>query len=423
MMQRNVEMYRVSESEKNYLRELAKKQLEYARLPVMDARKQTWVNLNTGKHAVPPVVIETVTFEQDFMPAKLLKCSGQFARKVEYQLLKNLREYEILNDDKVVPDFYEIPYQVDIDRFGVLIEEEHAMDSSGRNIGYVYHTPIQNLEEDFSKLRKPKIKVDWETTKQESQAVEEILGDIMPIRYRGEPPMIALTWDVIRLFGMENFMIAMYEEPELIHKLMNYLMENQIAVMEFYEKQEILTLNTGNQHPGVSSYGFLDMESDINKGKCRLKDIWLWAEAEETSAISPEMFREFCLPYIARAAEKVGRIYYGCCEPLHNHWKMIEKAIPNIKKVSVSPWSDQEKLGDMLRGTNIVFSRKPLANYLGVGVDFDEEGWRTHIKDTLKAARGCQCEIIMRDIYQVPNLETAARAIAIAREEANRYFG
>ncbi|MBI2505709.1 MAG: hypothetical protein HYW07_21050, partial [Candidatus Latescibacteria bacterium] len=57
-------------NERLYLRELARKQAEYAALPVMAERKQMWYDLNDGKPEVrPPVVIETGTFDRDFMPA------------------------------------------------------------------------------------------------------------------------------------------------------------------------------------------------------------------------------------------------------------------------------------------------------------------------------------------------------------------
>jgi hypothetical protein len=80
-------------------------------------------------------------------------------------------------------------------------------------------------------------------------------------------------------------------------------------------------------------------------------------------------------------------------------------------------------MGELLRGTGVVFSRKPRANYLGVAKSLDEEAWRAHIDETFSAAQGNPCEVIMRDIYQVPSLETVRRAVVIAREEAWKYYG
>lgn len=51
--------------ERVYLRDLAKKQAEYAALPIMRKRRQMWLDLNDEKPgAEPPVVIETRTFDR-----------------------------------------------------------------------------------------------------------------------------------------------------------------------------------------------------------------------------------------------------------------------------------------------------------------------------------------------------------------------
>lgn len=71
----------------------------------------------------------------------------------------------------------------------------------------------------------------------------------------------------------------------------------------------------------------------------------------------------------------------------------------------------------------MVFSRKPYANYLGVESRLDEEAWTKHIKETLDAAKGCQCEFIMRDVYRVRDLEDVRRAVEIVREQAEESAG
>ncbi len=67
--------WNLPEDERSYLRELAKRQAEIAHLPIMEKRKQMWFAVNdslTG--ARPPVVIETWTFDRDFLPVHLLQC-------------------------------------------------------------------------------------------------------------------------------------------------------------------------------------------------------------------------------------------------------------------------------------------------------------------------------------------------------------
>ena len=60
------------------------------------------------------------------------------------------------------------------------------------------------------------------------------------------------------------------------------------------------------------------------------------------------MFEEFFLPYIAEVTRPFGLTYYGCCEAVHDRFDRIQKAIPNLRAVSVSGWSDLFRMGELL---------------------------------------------------------------------------
>ena len=70
------------------------------------------------------------------------------------------------------------------------------------------------------------------------------------------------------------------------------------------------------------------------------------------------MYKEFVLPYLARLSERFGLIYYGCCERVDDRLEMIVEAIPNLRSVSVSGWSNLAKTAAIL-GRKYVYSRKP----------------------------------------------------------------
>jgi len=79
------------DNERTYLRRLAAEQAEIAALPLMNARRQMWYDLNDSKAgARPPVVIETWTFDRDFMPESVFRCETEVGRGIERQLLRNL---------------------------------------------------------------------------------------------------------------------------------------------------------------------------------------------------------------------------------------------------------------------------------------------------------------------------------------------
>ena len=79
-------------------------------------------------------------------------------------------------------------------------------------------------------------------------------------------------------------------------------------------------------------------------------------------------------------------------------------------------------VGEALRGTDIVFSRKPNPNFLGVDETLDEEAWSTHIRTTLEATRGVSVEFIIRDVYTVHgDLTKPRRAVELARRQIEQH--
>jgi hypothetical protein len=110
-----------------------------------------------------------------------------------------------------------------------------------------------------------------------------------------------------------------------------------------------------------------------------------------------------------------GLMYYGCCEPVHAIWEHGLASLPHLRKVSISPWCDEQAMGERLRKAPVIYSRKPRPNYVGVGT-LDEPAFTEHIAQTLRAAKGCHLEIIFRDIYTFDGDPTKpGRAVKIAR--------
>ncbi len=124
-----------------------------------------WYDLNDGRPgARPPVVVETWTFDRDFMPESVFRCASEVGRSIERQLLRNTRNHELIDDDKVMPDTFEIGWFVDIDEIGVQIASESIEDRQGITTGYRFLHPIKNLKEDFGLLKPAVCRVDRERT-------------------------------------------------------------------------------------------------------------------------------------------------------------------------------------------------------------------------------------------------------------------
>ncbi len=417
--------WELPESDRQYLRGLAARQAEYAALPLMAERRQMWYDHNEGKPDAPtPVVIETWTFDRDFMPPGVLRCASDAGRGIEWQLLRNLRQHELIDDDHVMPETFDIGWQLSIDFFGGLhIATESVKDADGVATGYHFLHPITDLERGFELLNAPVCEVDRAATEDYRAFVSDVLGDLLPVRLTCGPlGNRGLTQHVVRLMGMEAFFTAMYDQPEAMHRLMGTLRDSVLAVMRWGEAEGLYIVNNGNDESFGSSYNFTHElpQPDYAGGPARLADLWGSAESQETVGVSPALFHEFCFPYYRDVVEPLGLLYYGCCEPAHPFWEDLRQ-LPQLKKISISPWCDQRFMGEALAGTGIVFSRKPDPNFLSVDRRLNEEAWAAHIRETVEAARGVPLEIIIRDVYTVHGeIENARKAVAIARREAGR---
>ena len=415
-------------NERIYLRILAQKQAEYAALPVMAERKKMWYELNDAHPgARPPVIIETWTFDRDFMPESIFHCHSQVGRSIESQLLRNIRNHELIDDDKVMPDSFDIGWFVDYDEFGVKIPTEHIEDAQGVKTGYRYLHPIKDLERDLELLKPSTYRVDRQMTYDWQAYLTELLGDYLPVVVRtGIFGSTMLTNRVVELMGMAAFFTAMVDQPDAVHHLMAYLRDNALNMMHWAEAEGLLRLNNANQDSFGSSYNFTTCLPGAHYGnngkRARLCDMWGSTNSQETVGVSPRMYREFCLPYYSDVCKPMGLLYYGCCEPAHPFWNEISQ-LPHLKKVSISRWCDQTYMGDALRGSEIVFSRKPDPNFLSVDDRLDEQAWTAHIQDTLSATRGVFVEFIIRDVYTVHgNLNNARSAVQLARRAIDRRY-
>jgi hypothetical protein len=413
-----------SENERFYLRDLAKKQLEIATLPIMQERRKQWLAHNSLKGDRPMISMEYRAFSE-LMPEPV--CSSDEAVTIEMQLLRNILNHKLVDDDKVIPAKFVVPWQIRHELFGLDIECHVAQDSLGRGIGHVFDHPIHDLKEDFHKLGRSRIKLDRERTMAEKAFAEDILGDILPVKVEEH----SLQWfttptaKVIYLMGMEQFLFAMMDYPDEIRDLFRRMESDFKDYFRFLEDENLLSLNNGNHYAGAGSYGFTDelpTPACKQSGKITTKDLWGNMNSQETVGISPEMFKEFVFPIYHRLAEEFGLVYYGCCEPVHDIWDDCIANLPNLRKVSISAWCNEEFMGERLKEGTVIYSRKPRANYLSFS-HFDEKAFAAHITKTLQAAKGCKLEILFRDIMTVGgDAERPGKAIKIVRNLIDQYW-
>ena len=80
-----------------------------------------------------------------------------------------------------------------------------------------------------------------------------------------------------------------------------------------------------------------------------------------------------------------GAIYYGCCDRLDDRLNVIEK-LPQVRKISCSPWSDRERFAANLDRKRYVMSNKPSPAFLATP-SLEEDAIRADLRRTIRAAR------------------------------------
>jgi len=138
---------------------------------------------------------------------------------------------------------------------------------------------------------------------------------------------------------------------------------------------------------------------------------------DQNTLMSPRQYEEFIFPYQRAVIEKFGLCYYGCCEPVHSRWEVLKK-IPNLRSVSVSPWCDEDFMAEAM-GRNYVYSRKPNPTLISTK-KFDEDAIREDLRKTVRTAKNCNVEIVMKDVHTLAGEPwRMARWVQLAREVIN----
>ncbi len=264
--------------------------------------------------------------------------------------------------------------------------------------------------------------VEVEKTHHLLEIAQEIFTDLLTVRVKGQFFWsLGMTWTLVNLRGLEQIMYDVYDHPQELHRLMAFLRDGHLEKLDFLEQNGFLTLNNDNTYVGSGGSGYTDElpAPDFDGVHVRTQDMWGFAESQETIGLSPQAFAEFVFPYQYPLLERFGLNCYGCCEPLDKRWEVV-KNFPRLRRISVSPWADREKIAQHLEDKYIL-SLKPHPAYLALP-HLDEEFLRQVIRYDLEVTRGCVVEIIMKDNHTLGgNPANATRFCEITHQEIERF--
>jgi hypothetical protein len=405
-------------SDREILRRLAERVRTIADSPRMEELRTLWTRHNRLDSQRPMVLIETCGVREELPYLIGRDCQSDFARGIEGFLRSQLYQAETVKDDTVIEPYFPAGWSVGMSDYGVSMEQ-HRSDGGEDGLGsYVWDPPLSNLGDDFGKLKKRTFSVDRETTRANNEAVDSVIGDILPVKMRGVPWWtMGMTMTAIHLVGLQNLMLYMYDDPEGLHRLMNFLMQDHMALLDWMEAEDLVNLNNRADYIGSGSQGHSDEIGYPEPERVKIGDLWGLSESQETVGVSPELFDEFVFKYQQPVIERFGLCYYGCCEPVHTRWHVIRR-IQNLRKVSISPWCDEEMIAAEM-GRDYVYCRKPNPTLISTD-NFDENAIREDLRKTLAICRdnNCPLEFAMKDVHTVKRKpERLARWVELAREE------
>ena len=246
--------------------------------------------------------------------------------------------------------------------------------------------------------------------------LEETFGDLLPVVLHGTGGHIAaLTSDLFRLIGNDNLLTWPYDAPDALHQVMAYPARRPAGVLSLAGGGKVCwgSITTSYGRLGQPGFHYRAPGGRLQRAAATARPVDLDGVAGNDDDFAAHVRQILSCPIWPRSLRCFGLVYYGCCEPVHDRWDLILKAIPQVRAVSISPWCDMRIVGEML-GREIIFSRKPKP-WLISGDPPDWAGLEKDLDETLEAAKDGCLEIIYRDVYSVKERSTLTRWADLVR--------
>lgn len=328
-------------------------------------------------------------------------------RMLELKLRKLIYHHEHFHDDYVIEPVirfdtpgeytgYSYGSKTQKNAWGINIKPMGISDNAYHMSDYLSH------EENVNRLLHHEVDyiTDEERLVKLKEKFEEAVDNSVKIEFHLPYQVFvqSLLIELVHLRGLTDLMMDLYDEPEQLHKILDHMSASKVRLLEKIEKEGNTFDNRSNIYTGSGGLGYTN--GSVKDAKhVNLNEMWGFADSQEFSSVSTEMFREFALYYQMRGLRKFGYACYGCCEPLDLKYDAIFSELPNIRRLSVSPWSNINIAADAI-GKRAVYSRKP--NPAEICSGFEECDVSRQLEELKRVTSGrCYTEIILKDIRTV----------------------
>ncbi|MFB3893080.1 MAG: hypothetical protein ACE15C_13775 [Phycisphaerae bacterium] len=402
-------------SDRKILRDLARRVAEIAALPIMAERRELWKRHNSLGKCRPMILVFPEGSWRELLPPDALKCEGEKARSIEHDLRIRIYTHERMDTDMVIEAEWIVSKAISSTGWGIEPKWHWSDQATGaRTFDPVIFTPA-----DLKKIKLPQISHDQKATADALIAAQELFGDILDVRLKG---VAHVSFHLMGLYtawrGLCQAMEDMCDNPGMLHEAMSILEEGYRGMVRQWDEQGLLSLNNDRTYHSSGGVGYTDElpPKGYDTDHIHPSDMWASAESQEMALVSPAMHAEFALDYEKRLLAPFGLNGYGCCEDLTRKLDDV-LTIPNIRRISISPFADVDACAAKLGG-KAIFSWKPHPAHLAG--EFNEGLVRSYIRHALDVclANGCVLEMILKDTHTCDNHpERFTRWTQIAREE------
>jgi hypothetical protein len=387
------------------VRGFAARVAELADLSVQHERIREWQALNGLRPERPMAMIDEIPWHElaGEVPGgdELTVASAHpFTSWLETELRRTLYRWNHLRVDMVVEPYVDVKKVIDRPGWGIRITED-TIDQGGAIQSHHYEDQLANPE-DVEKFRVLEPSLDVASTAEREAWTHECLDGLLEVRmqgltgFNGDELAFPLWDDIEQYRGTEPILYDFVDRPEHLHAIADRLTEVRLAELDILEAKGLLGYGNDRIHCTGAHTTELPQEG-FDPARPRTIDTWTVGRSQLFVSVSDAAFDEFVPPYYARWYARFGLGYFGCCDPLHNRIDSVRK-IPNVRKVSMSPWAKLEKGAEAI-GPDFVFSRKP--NPAMVAMDqWVPEIAEKDFADVLAATRanGCPVEFTLKDI-------------------------
>lgn len=383
------------------LHTLAHQYMEIATLPVQKEKLELWKAFNRRDHVRPMITINQLPWnELNYDGSLTCICKDPFLHTIEEQLRRQIYQWRHFPVDMVVEPILTIPFCVSNTGYGLAPEDDRAyVDTDNSVCSHNFHNQLED-EEDLEKIKDMKITLDTETSKDWMQAASYIFDGILPLRQAGGTNVRLQIWDVLgELMSVEDIYYDLIDCPEFIHAIMEKMTHS--ALEGIRQMNELGLFDTSANSCHCSGTYTDELLPDFGAGTGNdSKHSWSYSMAQVFTSTSPETTKEFEVPYMSQLSSQFGMFYYGCCERLDDRLDIVQQ-IPNIKKISCSPWSHKENFAANLR-KDIIMSNKPSPAFLAAP-ELDLDLIRKDLMETYQIAHknGISVEFLLKDLSTV----------------------